>query len=98
MLSFPRTFAPPSSRLRAYATPTGAAHRAASRPSGPRPTPSHPTAASRPTMFVFSLILFAAVLLALGAAAARGLADMDQILEVVDPDAAAPASPPRTEG
>lgn len=46
-------------------------------------------------MFVFSLLLFAAVLLVLGAAASRGLSNMDQILTVVEPDVptAAPAGP-----
>ncbi len=38
-------------------------------------------------MFALSLLSFAAVLLLLGVAGARGLSDIDDILMVVDPDA-----------
>ena len=44
-------------------------------------------------MFILSLILFAAALLVLAVAASRGLRDIDDILEVVDTDAAPPRAP-----
>ena len=43
-------------------------------------------------MLTFSLFLFAAVLLVLAVAAVRGLSRIDDILEVVEPGDADPAS------
>ena len=95
VLAFPRTFAPPSSRLRPAparpAAPTADTRRAASAPRRTFPTES------TPLMLAFSLLLFVAVLAALATAASRGLSHLDQILEVVDlgkaePDRAAPPS------
>ena len=72
-----------------------AVHDTASRRSGPSPSSSL-TSRFHPRMLVLSLLLFTAVLLALATAASRGLSHLDQILEVVDLDAAeaTPSTPP----
>lgn len=44
-------------------------------------------------MFILSLILFAAVLVVLAVAVTRGLRDLDDILEIVDTDAAPSHAP-----